>query len=127
MAAGFLMRLRPGWDVHSAGTYPASQVHPIAVKVMAELGLDLSACRPKGVAEFLDIFFDYVITVCDNASETCPVFNGEVKYRLHMGFNDPAEAVGAEEEVMEVFRRVRDEIRERFERFVEAVDGAARD
>ena len=90
---------------HSEG-----QVHPLAVKVMQEKGIDISSGHPEPVEEFLNIPFDYVITVCYGAKEACPVFTGEVKHRMHIGFDDPAEATGTEEEVLAVFRRVRDEI-----------------
>ncbi len=118
MAAAFVQRLRPEWEVLSAGTFPADGVHPLAIQVMREVGIDLSAARPRAVEELLDQTFDYVITVCDHARETCPVFTGQVKHRLHMGFEDPAEAFGEEAEVLAVFRRVRDEIWKAFERFV---------
>ncbi|MCH8837162.1 MAG: arsenate reductase ArsC [Candidatus Marinimicrobia bacterium] len=122
MAAAFVQRLRPEWEVHSAGTLPAGGVHPLAIKVMGETGIDLSAARPRAVEEFLDQAFDYVITVCDYANETCPQFTGQVKQRLHMGFDDPAEAIGTDTEVLVVFRRVRDEIWKAFERFVAEAD-----
>ena len=79
---------------------------------MAEAGIDLSSNTPKNVNQFLDQAFDYVITVCDNARETCPVFTGEVKQRIHIGFEDPAEATGTDEEILAVFRTVRDRIRQ---------------
>lgn len=118
MAEGFLRSFKPSWQVFSAGTKAAARVHPKAVQVMAEAGIDLSGHAPKTVERFLHEPFDYVITVCGNAKETCPVFIGDVKHRLHIGFDDPAEAEGTEEEVLAVFRRVRDEIRERFALFV---------
>lgn len=114
MAEGFLRSLDPTLEVFSAGTNPAVRVHPKAVAAMKEAGIDLSGAYPKNVDQFADQPFDYVITVCDHAKESCPVFTGNVKHRLHIGFDDPAEATGAEEEVMAVFRRVRDEIRRRF-------------
>ena len=110
MAEGFLKSFDPKWEVYSAGTKPAGQVHPKAIQVMKERSIDLSSHRPKMVDQFLDESFDYVITVCDNAKETCPVFVGRVKHRLHIGFDDPAEATGTEEEILAEFRRVRDEI-----------------
>jgi arsenate reductase (thioredoxin) len=119
MAEGFLKSLDPSLQVFSAGTNPAARVHPLATKVMKELGIDIGGNKPKHVEEFINDSFDYVITVCDNAKETCPVFIGKVHHRLHMGFDDPAEAVGTEEEVVAVFRHVRDEIRETFTRFNE--------
>ncbi len=110
MAEGFLRWLDPSLEVFSAGTRPGGKVHPLAVRVMAEKGIDISGGRPKDVKEFIDLPFDHVITVCDGAREECPVFTGEVKQRHHIGFDDPAEATGTEEEVLAVFRRVRDEI-----------------
>ena len=83
MAEGFLRSFDPELDVQSAGTVPASEVHPLAVQVMREKGIDLSANRPKKVDEFLARPFDYVITVCDGAKESCPLFTGQVKHRVH--------------------------------------------
>ncbi len=117
MAEGFLRSFDTGLDVHSAGTIPASAVHPLAVQIMREKGIDLAGSHPKKVDEFLDRPFDYVITVCDGAKESCPVFTGVVKHRLHIGFDDPAAATGSAEEVLAVFRRVRDEIEARFREF----------
>ena len=119
MAEAFVRRLQPDWAVDSAGTFPASQVHALAIKVLAEAGLDISRHRPKSVGPFVSRPFDYVITVCDDARESCPNFTGEVAHRLHVGFPDPARAVGTEEEVLAVFRQVRDGIRERFGTLVE--------
>lgn len=117
MAEAFLKSFDASLEVFSAGTNIASRVHPKAIQVMREVGIDLSKNYPKSVEQFLSHSFDYVITVCDNAKETCPVFIGNVKHRLHIGFDDPAEATGAEEEVFSVFRRVRDEIRRDFYKF----------
>ncbi len=101
------------FDVESAGVNP-TQVRPEAIEAMSEIGIDISGQRSKSVDEFLDQEFDYVITVCDNANEKCPVFPGKTQ-RLHWSFTDPAAAAGDTAERMAVFRRVRDEIRERFE------------
>ena len=117
MAAGFLSSLDPFLEINSAGTKPAERVNPIAIKVMNEIGIDISGCYPKRVEKFVDQSFDYVITVCDNAKETCPVFTGNVKQKLHIGFDDPADAVGPEEEIIHVYRRVRDEIMDSFSKF----------
>jgi arsenate reductase len=117
MAEGFLKSFDSALEVHSAGTNPSSQVHPKAIQVMKEIGIDISSGYPKDVDRFLDKSFDYVITVCDNAKETCPVFMGNVKENLHIGFDDPAEATGSEEEILSEFRRIRDEIKERFQLF----------
>lgn len=117
MAEGFLKSLDPNLEVYSAGTNPASQVHPKAVQVMKEIGIDISGGFPKSVDRFLDQSFDYVITVCDHAKETCPVFIGDVKEQLHFGFDDPAEATGTNKEILSEFRQVRDEIRNQFQQF----------
>ena len=114
MAEGFLKSLDPSLQVYSAGIKPAVRVHPLATKVMKELSIDISGNKPKNVAEFINDSFDYVITVCDNAKETCPVFIGNVRHKRHIGFDDPAEVIGTEKEVLAVFRRVRDEIRKAF-------------
>lgn len=117
MAEGVLRSIDPSITVCSAGTNPAPQVHPKAIQVMAELGIDISGYAAKSVDQFLEADFDYVITVCDHARETCPVFTGNVKKRLHIGFEDPAQATGTEEEILAVFRKVRDEIKGHFEQF----------
>ncbi len=110
MAEYILRSLDPALEVYSAGTKPAPRGHPNAIKAMKELGIDLNGAFPKNVDRFINESFDYVITVCDNAKETCPAFVGKVRHRIHMGFEDPAEAMGTEDEVLAVFRRVRDEI-----------------
>lgn len=117
MAESLLQSFDSNLEVYSAGTKPASHVHPRAIAVMKELGIDLSNHHPKLVDEFLHQQFDYVITVCGNAKESCPVFIGKVQHKLHIGFDDPAEAKGTEEEILLEFRRVRDEIQKRFEKF----------
>ena len=110
MAEGFLKAFDPDLEVYSAGTNPSGEVHPKAIAAMKEMNIDISGNHPKNVSEFLDQPFDYVITVCDGAKETCPYFSGDVKHRLHIGFEDPAEATGTDEEIMNEFRRIRDEI-----------------
>ena len=117
MAEGFLKAMDPSLEVYSAGTQPGGRVHPVAVEVMKEKGIDLSNGHPKPVEQFINTTFDYVITVCDGAKEACPVFSGEVKRRLHISFDDPAEATGTPEEIKAVFTRVRDEIERDFTRF----------
>lgn len=117
MAEGFLKSFDNSLEVHSAGTGPSDSVHPKAIEVMNEVGIDLSQNFPKNVDQFLDMHIDYVITVCDNARETCPIFTGKVDINLHIGFDDPAEATGSEEEIISVFRRVRDEIKHDFRDF----------
>ncbi len=105
------------FEVESAGTI-ASFVRPQAIAAMKEIGIDISGHRSKCVDEFTGQDFDYVITVCDNAKENCPVFPGKTQ-RIHWSFDDPAEAEGTEDEKLAVFRRVRDQIRERFRGFIE--------
>ncbi len=117
MAEGFLKSFDSELEVFSAGTKPSSQVHPKAIQVMKEVGIDLSKNYPKHSDQFINEELDYVITVCDNAKETCPVFLGKVGKQLHIGFEDPAEAIGTEEEVLSVFRKIRDEIKRDFYEF----------
>jgi arsenate reductase len=117
MAEGFLKSFDENLEVYSAGTNPAERANPYAIKAMNEVGIDISNGIPENVDKYLSQSFDYVITVCDNAKETCPVFMGDVKHRLHIGFDDPADAVGTEEEVMPVYRRIRDEIKRDFYEF----------
>lgn len=114
MAQGFLKSFDNKMEVHSAGTSPAPRVNPRAVKVMAEVGIDISMNSPKHVDDYLNDQWDYVITVCDDANETCPFFIGKVKHRLHMGFKDPSHATGSDEFIISEFRRVRDEIKMEF-------------
>jgi len=114
MTAGFLKRWAPEFEILSAGTKPEEKVNPYAVQVMKEVGIDISNGYPKSVNLFTKDKFDYVITVCDGAKEVCPVFTGEVKHRLHIGFEDPADAKGTPEEILPVYRKVRDQIREQF-------------
>ena len=117
MAEGILRSIAGDrFDVESAGTM-ATFVRPQAIAVMREVGIDLSNHRSKCLDEFLDQHFDYIITVCDNASQTCPVFPGNAT-RILWSFDDPAEAKGSEEEVIAVFRRVRDEIEVKLSDFV---------
>ncbi len=117
MAQGFLQSFDKNLEVYSAGTHPEKQVNPNAVKVMAELGIDISHHVPKNVAMYTGESWDYVITVCDNAKESCPVFIGEVKHRLHVGFEDPAKAKGEAEYVLNVYRKIRDKIKHTFSEF----------
>ena len=105
----------------SAGTEP-SGVHPLAVAVMRELGIDISQQRSKGLEEFVGQKFDYVITLCSQADETCPVFFGGTQ-KIHMGFPDPAVASGSEEDRLAAFRKVRDQIREQIVEFLSKQQG----
>lgn len=117
MAQGFLKSFHPHWEVLSAGTKPAGKVNPFAIKVMAEKGIDISGEYPKPADQFIGDEFDYVVTVCDGAREVCPVFTGKVNHRLHIGFDDPADATGTDHEKLTVYRRVRDEIEAGFRNF----------
>jgi arsenate reductase (thioredoxin) len=121
MAEGYLRSLDNELEVFSAGTFPASKINLHAVDVMKQAGIDISRQYPKNADEFVNKSFDYVITVCDNAKEACPVFTGEVKNRLHIGFDDPYEAKGTYEEVIAVYKRVRDEIMRDFKKFYEDI------
>jgi arsenate reductase len=103
-------------EVHSAGSKPAGYVHPKAIEVMREIGIDISGHRSKHMEEFLDQQIDTVITVCGNADQACPMFPGQVN-RFHWGFDDPAHATGTDEEILAEFRRVRDEIKLVFEAY----------
>ena len=114
MAHGLLQSFDPNITVRSAGTEPAKQVNQKAVKAMQEIGVDISHHTPKMVDQYLSEEWDYVITVCDHANETCPAFFGKVKHRLHIGFEDPSHAVGTDEFIWSEFIRVRDEIKEGF-------------
>lgn len=110
MAHGILQHLYPEAEACSAGVRPASEVHPLAIKVMSEIGIDISDHYPKNVSLYLEQSWDYVITVCGGARESCPTFMGKVDKCLHIGFDDPDAFTGSEELVIEEFRRVRDEI-----------------
>jgi arsenate reductase len=119
MAEGLLRHeASESFEVVSAGVAP-TQVRPEAIEVMREAGIDISGQRSKSVDEFTGEEFDYVITVCNNANEQCPVFPGDTK-RLHWSFDDPARAGGDEATRLSVFRRVRDEIRHRLRLFAAA-------
>lgn len=117
MAHGFMQSFDATLTVCSAGTHPATRVHPLAVKVMQEAGIDISSHTPQSVERFLDQSWDYVITVCGGANESCPAFTGDVKHRLHIGFDDPSQMEGSEDFIISEFRRVKDEIHCRFFEF----------
>ena len=117
MAEGFLKKFDNKLGVYSAGTDPSNEVHPKAIQVMHEVGIDLTENKPESVYAYLNQEFDYVITVCGDAKESCPAFTGKVKHRLHIGFKDPAEAEGTEEEILNEFRKIRDEIEKDFNKF----------
>ncbi|MBV9875508.1 MAG: arsenate reductase ArsC [Verrucomicrobia bacterium] len=117
MAEGILRRVAGDMvEVQSAGSNPAQLVHPKAIQVMSEIGIDISNNRSKHLNEFLDRKIHTVITVCGNADEACPIFPGMVA-RYHWGFEDPAKAQGSEGEILQVFRKVRDEISRVFEAY----------
>ncbi|MCL5031347.1 MAG: arsenate reductase ArsC [Bacteroidetes bacterium] len=117
MAEGFLKSFDTELVVYSAGTEPELQVNPKAIQVMKEVGIDISDNFTKSVSFFIHKSFDYVITVCDNAKESCPVFLGKVENRIHLGFEDPSLIKGNEYEVLTAFRKTRDEIKEAFKEF----------
>ena len=114
MAHGWLQSFDKSLEVHSAGTEPAPRVNSKAVKVMAEDGIDISSHYPKNVDRYLNEEWDYVITVCGGANESCPAFIGKVKHRIHIGFDDPSHATGTDEFIWSEFHRVRDEIKQQF-------------
>jgi arsenate reductase len=120
MAEGLMKSLgSEQWDVKSAGTFP-SYVHPLAIRVMEEIGIDISQQTSKSYEQFLEERFDYLITLCDEASQTCPVFSGEGE-RLHWPLEDPATAIGTIDERMMVFRKVRDEIKTKIEELLKSL------
>jgi arsenate reductase (thioredoxin) len=118
MAEGLLRDMAGDkFEVYSAGVNPTS-VHPLTKKVMQEIGIDISGQQSKSVDEFLDKEFDYVITVCDNARQTCPFFSGNHKL-LHWSIEDPAPALGSEEERLLIFRKIRDQIKDHIRKLVD--------
>jgi arsenate reductase len=110
MAEGFLKSFDDFIDIYSAGTKAETHVNPNAIQVMSEMGIDISKKQPTSVDNYINQEFDYVITVCDGAKEICPVFTGTVRNRLHIGFDDPADATGTKEEILSEFRKIRNEI-----------------
>jgi len=114
MAQGFLQSFDKRLQIFSAGTEPAARINPTAVKVMKETGIDISKNKPRNVDQYLNEAWDYVITVCDDANESCPVFPGKVRNRLHIGFEDPSQITGTNEFILSEFRRIRDEIKNVF-------------
>ncbi|QDT92635.1 arsenate reductase ArsC [Gimesia algae] len=107
------------WQAESAGSNPSGYVHPLAIEAMRELDIDLSENTSKHLDQFTDQQFDLVVTVCDNAKESCPVFSGATQ-TLHWPFDDPADATGSDEEKMKTFRRVRDEIKTKIQNYLHA-------
>ena len=117
MAHGFLKSFDNRLRVESAGTNASGKLSSRAVKVMREAGVDISMHTSDPVEKYLSEVWDYVITVCSGANESCPVFTGKVNHRLHFGFDDPSKAKGTDEFIMNEFYRVRDEIHESFKAF----------
>jgi arsenate reductase len=117
MAESFLRSFDKTLEIYSAGTRPEKEINPRTVIVMAEVGIDMAGSKPDAVEKYLNTSFDYVITVCDGAKESCPVFTGDVKNHIHIGFEDPADAIGSDVEVLPVYRKIRDEIQARFHAF----------
>jgi len=114
MAEAFLQSFDSNVIIFSAGTKPEDKVDDMAIAVMQELGIDISQKIPKSVEKYINEYWDYVITVCDNAKETCPVFLGDVRHRIHIGFEDPSNIQGSDEYRLNEYRRIRDEIKEKF-------------
>ncbi len=114
MAHGFLKSFSDHLEVYSAGTEPADRVNESAITVMAEAGIDISHHKPQPVENFLRDEWDFVITVCDQANESCPTFTGKVKHRLHIGFEDPSRSTGGKDYILNEFRRIRNEIKDSF-------------
>jgi len=117
MAEAFLKSFDKNLEVYSAGTNAESKINPRTVEVMLEEGMDLSNNQPESIDKYLNESFDYAITVCDGAKEKCPVFTGKVKNRLHIGFEDPAAVNGKPDYVLSEYRRIRDEIKNKFKQF----------
>lgn len=113
------------FEVFSAGSKPAGYVHPKAIGVMQEIGIDLSEHTSKHLDQFLDVGIDTIITVCGNANDACPVFPGDVR-RYHWGFEDPAHATGTDEEIATAFRTIRDQIKNTFEAYASGYREAAK-
>lgn len=114
-----LLVARAGEDIEvtSAGSRPKPAVHPLAIMVLSEWGIDISAAVPKEVVQFIEIPFDFVITLCDNARDVCPLFPGDGE-KIHWSIPDPAAAGGTEQEMIETFKAARDDIESRIERFL---------
>lgn len=114
MAQGFMQSFNKDLAVCSAGTHPSASINKKAIAVMKEVDIDISHNKPKPVEQFLSESWDFVITVCDDANEMCPVFTGKVKHRLHIGFEDPSILTGSEEYIIREFRRTRNAISKEF-------------
>ncbi len=117
MAQGFMKSFDNRLEVASAGTEPSGKLNHKAVEVMKEIGIDISHHTSDSVDLYMNEAWDYVITVCEDANEKCPVFLGKVKHRFHIGFDDPSHATGTPEFIQSEYYRVRDEIKEAFRKF----------
>jgi len=109
MAEGFAKKL--GWDSYSAGTHPETAINPNAIKVMSEIGIDISQQKPKSLNSFSDLHFNIVASVCDNAKQSCPVFIGSSDSIIHQSFQDPIDKKGSKDEILNEFRNIRDLIK----------------
>ncbi|MEA2043673.1 MAG: arsenate reductase ArsC [Bacteroidota bacterium] len=114
MVHGFLESFDKNLSVRSAGTEASGRLNPTAVRVMSEIGIDISRHSSESVEKYLSQAWDFVITVCGGANEACPAFSGQVKTRLHIGFDDPSDATGTAEFIISEFYRVRNEIKDAF-------------
>ena len=117
MAQAFLQHLDPGLEVRSAGTHPTHHTHSLAIQVMNESGMPITDLQPHDVNDYINEEWDVVVTVCDHARESCPVFQGTVKHRLHISFPDSSLSKGTMEEQLTVFRETRDRIFQQFKDF----------
>lgn len=117
MAEGILKSFDNKLQVFSAGTHPEISVNPFAIKVMKEIDIDISSNKTKNVNDFTNQEFDYVITVCSDANDKCPIFSGKVINRIHIGFEDPAAFKGNDADTLNKYRQVRDEIFLKFKEF----------
>ena len=118
MAEGILKSIAGKlFEIYSAGSNPARQIHPYAIRVMSEIEINISSNKPKPLEQFMDTDINTVITVCDKAKESCPVFPSAI-HRYHWSFNDPDKAVGSEEQVLDEFRNIRDQIQKVFTAFI---------
>lgn len=117
MAHGFLQSFDPQLSVYSAGTHASGKLNPKAVEVMKDVGVDISHHTSDSVDKYLNDEWDYVITVCGGAKETCPMFSGKVKHQLHIGFDDPSDVEGTTEFIQSEYIRVRDQIKKAFYNF----------
>ena len=117
MAEGLARRL--GWEAYSAGVEPSEKVNPSAVRVMAEIDIDISENQPKDLYQFLAKDLDVIVTLCDHANEVCPEFTGRYQDKIHQGFTDPYGTKGTDKEITDVYRRTRDDIQNWLESFSE--------